>query len=138
MKIERSTGSVLVMAVFLIGMVTILVSAHALVINTDLQIVKNVIYTNEARNVAEAGIEDAISELRNNYLWQAGFSDKAFPINATSTYTVTVLNNYPSITLDSVGNVLGQYQCHIRVQLIVMGAPLAAPYAIRVDRWEIL
>lgn len=126
-------GAVLVMTVFIIAFCAILITAYLQISTTDLQIVRNQQYSTRALYIAEAGVEDAIYELRQDNTWAAGFTAKAF---AGDTYTVTVANNDPTVVIDSTSTVDGSFQRHIQVQLTISGPPQAIPYPIVANYWK--
>ncbi len=73
------TGSVLLITVFLIAFSALLVGGLLHALASDLQILRNHLYSTKALYVADAGIEDAIAALRSDYTWDSGFTQKTFP-----------------------------------------------------------
>lgn len=101
MQVERrNKGSVILIAVFVIALLTTLVTGILQVNTEELLLMQNQIYSAQAQGVAEAGINDAFAELRADAAWVAGFADKAF---AGGSYTVKVSGSVPDLTVESVG-----------------------------------
>jgi hypothetical protein len=132
-KVSGRRGAVLLLTVFAIAFVAVLITAFLQVSTTDLQIVRNHQYSTRALYVAEAGIEDAIYELRQDNTWDSGFTDKAFGGDA---YTVAVSNNYPIVVIDSTSTVDGGFQRQIQVQVTISGPPSPTPYPVAVNYWK--
>jgi len=62
--------------------------------HTDqIRCIHNTLESATALYVAEAGVEDAVSELLQNSAWRAGFANKAFPTGLGHTYTVTLTDD---------------------------------------------
>ena len=121
------------MMVFLVAFSTLFVGALLRSHTTDLQIARNHIGSMKALFVADAGIEDAIAELRANYNWQAGFSNKIFPAGSSSHYSVSVTNTHPKVVITSVGTAEGFVRT-IEIELNIVET--TAPYPVRVIYWK--
>ncbi len=119
--------------VFLVAFSVLLVGALLRSQTSDLQISRNHISSMKALFVADAGVEDAIAELRDDYTWNTGFTGKVFPSGSTSSYTVEVTNNQPTVEILSTGMVNG-YVRKIQVELTVGDS--SSPYSIRVIYWK--
>lgn len=126
-------GSVLLVTVFLIAFSALLVGGLLHSLTSDLQILKNHLYSTKALYVADAGIEDAIAALRSDYTWDAGFTQKAFPAGSSSYYTVTVVNTHPTVVLTSTGVVAG-FERKIEAKVVI--AETSAPYPMRGLYWK--
>jgi hypothetical protein len=97
-------------------------------INTEeLQLMQNQVFAAQALAIAEAGLNDAFSELRADSGWNAGFSDKAFE---GGTYTVDV----NSSTITSTGVSSQGYVGRVEADITIGDTN---PYAIRVDKFRI-
>lgn len=84
---QRNTGTALLMAVFVVALLSA-VTMGILQLNTvDTQIMGNEYFAAEALMIAQAGLNDAIAEIREDSSWCDGFSDKTF---AGGSYTVLV------------------------------------------------
>lgn len=126
-KRPRHRGSVLLLAIFAVALLSA-VTIGMLQLNTEeIQLVRNHIGAAEALATAEAGLNDAFSQLRNDPNWTAGFVDKAF--NGGS-YTVDVNN----LTVTSAGTSRQGFVGRIEAEITVGST---SPYIIRIDRLRI-
>ena len=89
---------------------------------------QNQIYAAEALAIAEAGLNDAFYELRNDKDWAAGFTDKSF---AGGMYTVVVTGTYPTIGLKSTGTSAQGYVAIVELDATIGGS---FPYRVRANR----
>jgi len=110
---------------------TVLLSAMTigiLQLNTEeIQLMRNQIYAAEAQAIAEAGLNDAFSELRSDSSWTAGFSNKSFE---NGLYTVTVSGTLPNLTIVSTGSSAQGFVNRITADITVGST---SPYIIRID-----
>ncbi|UCD50904.1 MAG: hypothetical protein JSW27_25690 [Phycisphaerales bacterium] len=83
----HNRGVVLIMVVCVVALLGAIVTGMLQVNTEDIQVMQNHVRAAEALAVAEAGLNDALAQLRAQAGWDAGFEDKAF---AGGTYTVTV------------------------------------------------
>ncbi len=124
-------GSVLLVAIF----ATVLLSAITIGIlqmNTEeIQLMRNQIYAAEAQAIAEAGLNDAFSELRADSSWTTGFSNKSFE---NGSYTVTVSGTLPNLTIISTGSSAQGFVNRITADITVGST---SPYIIRIDSLRI-
>ena len=74
----RNDGSVMLMAVFVIALLSILVMGMLEMNTEEIQLMQNQIYAAEALATAEAGLNDAFAEIRADSSWTTGFTDKGF------------------------------------------------------------
>ncbi|MEN6337333.1 MAG: hypothetical protein ABFE01_24015, partial [Phycisphaerales bacterium] len=84
---RRQSGSVLLIVVVLVALLAATVVGHLQVNAEEIQLMQNQVHGAEAMALAEAGLNDALAQLRVNSRWIAGFSEKPF---GDGTYTVTV------------------------------------------------
>ncbi|MHC4494399.1 MAG: hypothetical protein ACYSYM_01090 [Planctomycetota bacterium] len=120
-------GSVLIMTIFAIALMAAVVMGMLQMNTEEIQVMRNQIYTAEALAVAEAGLNDAFSQLRTDPNWSVGFVDKAF--NGGS-YTVDVNNPTVTSTGTSSQGFVGRVEADITI-----GS--TSPYIIRVDNLRI-
>ncbi len=106
-------GTVLLMVVFAVALLAALVMGMLQMNMDEIQIVRNQIGTAEALGVAEAGLNDAMAELRADSSWDEGFSDKSFP--GGGDYTVVV--DAPEIT--AVGTSTDGYVAVLEAEVLV-------------------
>lgn len=84
---QNQTGSAMIMVVFVIALLAAVVMGILETSTTDIQVMQNHVQAVQARMVAEAGLNNAIAELRMNSSWTQGFSNKDFD---GGSYTVTI------------------------------------------------
>jgi len=74
----RHKGSVLLITIFVIALLAAVVMGMLQLSTEEIKLVHNQISAAQALAVAEAGLNDAFSELRVDSSWNSGFTDKAF------------------------------------------------------------
>lgn len=128
MKVSTdNNGSVLLMTVFVIAFLSALAMGMLQMNTEEIQIVQNQMFSAEAFATAEAGLNDAFSEIRANASWNAGFTDKAF--NGGS-YTVDVNDSTITSTGTSSQGFVGRVEADITIAS-------TSPYVIRIDHLRI-
>ena len=128
MKAKRkNNGSVFLIAIFVIAMLSALVIGMLQMNTEEIQLVRNHIYAAQALATAEAGLNDAFSEIRSNSSWNTGFTDKAF--NGGS-YTVDVNDS----TITSTGTSDQGFVAKVEADITIGSSN---PYAIRIDNLRI-
>lgn len=147
MKTKGQEGVALLMAIFVLFFITLLVVAFLDITTIDLQIVKNQTTSLKALYIADAGIEDAIYELRQDKGWEEGFAEKPYSTGSGNIYTVIVdidlvSGTYPNEfyikTLTSTGTVYSgttTAQRTIEAQTLVTGRT-PGPYKVRISSWK--
>ena len=131
LRAEKS-GSALLITVFTVALLATLVAGILQLATEQVQLMQNQVYAAEAAQIAEAGLNDAMAQLRTNRLWDAGFSAKQF---AGGNYTVTVNNeNIPNVLLVASGTNQQGYAARITAQATVGDA---APFAVRIDTLKV-
>jgi len=89
------TGSVMIVVVFIVALMSALVMGILEINTEEIQLMQNHVAAARAQAVAEAGLNDALAELRADAAWDTGFSGKPFDGGAYtavlegSTITVT-------------------------------------------------
>ena len=127
MKINRNKGSVILMAVFAVALMSTLVIGMLQINTEEVQLAQNHIYFAQALAVAEAGLNDAFYELRSDSSWNTGFAGKSFN---GSLYTVTVTGSAPNVTIESTGTSAQGFVAKVIADVTMSAAP---PYIIRID-----
>ena len=128
MKVElKNNGSVLLMVVFTIALLSVLVMGMLEINTEEYQLIQNQIYSAKALAIAEAGLNDAFSEIRADSNWNTGFSDKAFE---GGSYTVDVNSN----TITSTGVSSEGYAVRVEADITIGST---SPYVIRIDKFRI-
>jgi type II secretory pathway component PulK len=124
---RKNNGSVFLIVIFVIALLSALVMGMLQMNTEELQLVRNHIYAVQALAIAEAGLNDALSEIRSNSSWNTGFTDKAF--NGGS-YTVDV----NGLTITSTGTSDQGFVAKVEADVTV---GTSSPYVIRIDNFRI-
>jgi len=125
---QNRRGVVLVMVVFIVALLGAIVMGMLQIETEEIQIMRNHIHAAEALAVAEAGLNDALAELRADATWNDGFADKPFSGGA---YSVTV----DATQVMSVGISAQGY--HARVTAEVSVAPQGPPHNVRISSFRV-
>ncbi|MFC1782151.1 hypothetical protein ACFL02_01030 [Planctomycetota bacterium] len=121
------------MTVFAMAMLGILVIAMLSTATTDLQLVKNHIYSQQAHYIAEAGIADAIDRIQQDTVG-SGEWETVFPPGATNKYQVVVSEDSP-VVIRATGIVESAgFSKILEVKLRVTGS--SAPYRVSIAQWK--
>lgn len=84
---QSESGSVLLVVVLLVALLAAVVMGHLQVNTEEIQLVRNHVGGAEALAIAEAGLNDALAQLRRDPGWRAGYADRPF---GSGSYTVVV------------------------------------------------
>lgn len=123
----RNNGSVFLMTVFVIALLSALVAGILQTNTEEIQLVRNQIWAAEALAVAEAGLNDSFAEIRTDSTWDAGFTDKAFN---SGSYTVDVDGS----TITSMGTSARGFVAKVEADITVGNT---SPYVIGIDSLRI-
>lgn len=126
----NKNGSVLLVVVFAVALLTTLVTGILQMNTEELMLMQNQVNAVETLEIANAGLNDAFAELRNDSSWNSGFTDKSF---SDGTYTVTVSGTLPSLTVEST-SVLSGFTTRIAADLTVSSV---SPHILRIDKFRI-
>lgn len=124
----RNSGSVLLVIVLLVALLAATVAGHLQINAEEIQLMENHIGGAEALAVAEAGLNDALAQLRVDSGWHSGFGDKPF---RDGSYTVVVNGS----TIRSTGTTSGGYTATMEAEVTL--ASDGPPYLIRIDSLRI-
>lgn len=83
------------MVVFILALLAATVMGHLQINTEEIQVMQNHLFAAEALATAEAGLNDALAQLRAEATWTGGYVDK--PFNGGS-YTVVVTGSTVSAT----------------------------------------
>jgi hypothetical protein len=130
-------GVVFLIAVFLIVFISIAMIAFLDIATVDFQVLQNSKSSNESLYIAQAGVEDAISRLRNDINWQALAGSPLvveFPSGSGNQYSVICPQlGLPKI-ITSTATMSNGYKRRIEVSVQVFGtSPL---YNVKVNYWK--
>ncbi len=130
-KDKKNRGSVMLIAVFVIALLSSLVIGMLQLNTEEIQLMQNHIYASQAMAVAEAGLNDALSEIRADDEWDDGFDDKSF---GSHSYTVAVSGSLPDLTIESTGTSSQGFAARVEADITVGST---SPYIARIDSLRI-
>lgn len=125
---QNRKGSVLLIAVFVIALLSAVVVGMLQMNTEEIQLMQNHVWAAQALAVAEAGLNDAFAEIRTDSEWVDGFNDKSFD---GGSYTVTVSGSLPNRTIESTGTSSQGFVA--RVGADVTASTSGPPHVIRID-----
>lgn len=130
-------GVVFLIAVFLIVFISIAMIAFLDIATVDFQVLQNSKSSNESLYIAQAGVEDAISRLRQDIKWQAKNNNPLiveFPAGSGNQYSVTCPGKNPPKIITSTATLSNGYKRRIEVSVQIFGtSPL---YNVKVNYWK--
>jgi len=121
----------MIIAIFVIALMTTLIVGIAQMNTEQIQIIQNQIYAAEALCIAEAGLNDAFSEIRDDNTWDDGFNSKAY---SGGEYDVDVTEDLPFYTITSTGTSSTGFVAKVEAGVTVGNS---APYIIRIDEYKV-
>lgn len=128
---SRNNGSVLLLAIFVVAFLAAVTMGLAQVNTEEIQIVRNQIYAAQALCIAEAGLNDAFSQLRQDSSWSSGFAGKTF---TGGSYTVTVTGSPPALIVACTGTSAQGFVAKVSADVTLSAG---SPYIIRIDSLRI-
>ena len=126
----NKNGSVLLIVVFVIALLSAIVAGIVQTSTEELMLLQNHQSSSQAMAIAQAGLNDAFSELRTDSGWTAGFSGKSF---SSGSYDVSVSGALPNLTVESTSTSNG-YNSKVSADISVSSS---SPYIIRIDDFRI-
>lgn len=130
-RTKRNNGTVLVMSVFIVALLSAVVIGMLQMITEEIQLMRNQIYSVQAVAVAEAGLNDAFAEIRADSNWATGFTDKTFD---GGSYTVAVTGSLPNLTIESTGTTAQGFVARVAADATI---GTGSPHIIRIDELRI-
>jgi len=124
----QQSGAVLIMVVFVVALLSAIITGMLQINTEEIQVMRNHIHAAEALAVAEAGLNDALAQLRDDSSWNAGFENKPF---VDGQYTVTVDDG----RIISVATSSRGYMAKMEATVTVTGD--IAPYVVRIDNLKV-
>jgi len=128
---HRYQGSAMLMVVFVVALLSAMVTGMLQIITEEVQVMRNQICGAQALAIGEAGLNDAFAQIRADSGWAAGFANKAF--NGGS-YTVTVTGSLPNLTIESTGTSAQGFVATVAADTTVGES---SPHSIRIDELRI-
>jgi hypothetical protein len=129
---SRKKGFILVLTLLVSLIVATLIIAFLDITSTDLTLVKNHMYSVKAYYIAEAGVADAINQIRLNgpladTQWQAFFP------SGSDQYTVTVSQS--STVIKSTGFAwASNFSRTLEAKISISGS--SQPYNVSINQWK--
>ena len=125
---RRNHGVVLITVVFVAALLAAIVMGMLQIHTEEIQVMRNHIRAVEALAIAEAGLNDALAQLRTDADWDMGYTDKAFTGGA---YTVTVSGGH----VTSLGTSSHGYVARVEADVTVSsGVP---PHVVEIDSFKV-
>lgn len=128
----KNKGTVLLMTIFVIALMSAVVIGMLQMITEEIQVMRNQIYSIIAIEIAEAGLNDTLSELRVDSSWDSGFTDKIF---GDGSYTTSISGSLPNLTIESTGTSPQGFVARVEAEITVGNS--GPPYVIRIDTLRI-
>lgn len=125
---NNKSGSVLLIVVALIALLAATVMGRLQVNAEEIQLMQNHVRAAQAMAVAEAGVNDAMAQLRTNADWRSGFLDKPFD---GGLYSVSI----DGATIASTGTTSDGFVARLEADVTI--AADGPPYLIRIDELRI-
>ena len=127
MKNEK--GIALILVLFTMLFISLLVVAFVDLATIDQQIVTNQVRALQASFIADAGVETAVYELRQDSGYGGTGGNIEFPTGSGNTYNVTIAGG----TITSTGTVSDFLRIIEADYALSGGAP---PYTVRINTWK--
>ena len=132
MKVKvKNNGMVFLITVFVIALLAVLTMGILQMNTEEIQLMQNQIYAAEALVTAEAGLNDAFSEIRTDSSWTTGFTGEPFN---SGTYDVNVTGTLPNRTITSTGTSSQSFVARVEADVTI---GTSSPYVIRIDNLRI-
>ncbi len=128
-RTRKNNGSVLLMTVFAIALLSVLVMGMLQMNTEEIQLMRNQIYAAEALAIAEAGFSHALSDIRQDDEWIGPLSDVSFN---GGTYGVTVTGTLPNRTIVSTGTSSHSFDAKVEADVTIDTSD-SSDHTIRID-----
>jgi Tfp pilus assembly protein PilX len=130
---KRREGFVLVLTLFAVLILSALIIAFINITAIDLNLVKNHMCSSKAYYIAEAGIADAINQIRLNGPLADTQWQETFPPNTSDTYNVSVSQSSTVITSTGLASA-SNFSRALEVKVSVSGS--SSPYKVSINQWK--
>ena len=128
---KENKGTVLLAVVFAVALLSVLTMGMLQINTEELQLMRNQLYAAHALATAQAGLNDALSQIRLDDQWVGPYAGE--PFNGGS-YDVTVSGTLPNLTILSQGTSAQGFVAKVQADVTVDNA---SPYIIRIDNLRI-
>ncbi len=130
---KHKEGFVLVLTLFTVLILATLIIGFINITAIDLNLVKNYMFSSKAYYIAEAGIADAIDQIRLNGPLGDTQWGKTFPPSTSDTYDVSVSQNSKVITSIGLAST-SNFSRALEVKINVSGS--SSPYKVSINQWK--
>ncbi len=131
---KRRKGFVLVLTLFAALIMSALIIAFVNIQTIDLSLIKNNMSSKKAYYIAEAGIADAINEIRTNGLVADTQWERNFPLD-TSADSYSVAVSQRGLFITSTGNAAASnFSRTLEVKVAFYHS--ATPYVVAIEQWK--
>lgn len=133
-KTEKSAkGFILILVLFTVLIMATLIIGLLNLTAIDASLVKNHLYSLQAYYIAEAGIADAINQIRQNGPFADTSWQEIFPDGSSSQYNVSVSQS--STVINCAGLAApSNFTRNLEVQLDITGG--GPPYKVSIQKWK--
>ncbi len=130
---ERNIGSIMLIATFAIALLSAMVIGILQMNTEEIQLMQNQIYAAQALATAEAGLNDAFSELRDDDEWVGPLTDEPFN---DGLYNVSVTGTLPNLTIESEGISAQGFVARVEADVTVDTSD-SSDHTIRIDNLRV-
>ena len=131
---ERKEGIALILGMFTMLFVSLLVVVFLDMVTIEQKISTNQIRTLQATYIADAGVEEAVYQLRQDDEWSGTGGDVEFPSGSGNSFNVSLDDN-TIISTGTVGNfTVGNFTKVLNVDFTLSGS--FPPYRVLIDKWQ--
>ena len=134
MRIElKNNGSVFLIVIFVVALLAALVMGMLQMNTEEIQLMQNQIYAAQALAIAEAGLNHALSEIREDNEWDDEIEGEPF---AGGSYSVEVDGDLPNLTIESEGASSQGFVARVEADITVDTSG-SSDHTIRIDNLRI-
>lgn len=130
---ERNIGSIMLIAIFAIALLSAMVIGILQMNTEEIQLMQNQIYAAQALATAEAGLNDAFSELRADDEWVGPLTNEPFN---DGLYNVSVTGTLPNLTIESEGISAQGFVARVEADVTVDTSD-SSDHTIRIDNLRV-
>ncbi|MFC1762522.1 hypothetical protein ACFL6U_10635 [Planctomycetota bacterium] len=132
-KYRRQSGAILIATLFTALLMAVFIIGFIGLTAVDLNVSTNTVESQQAYYVAEAGVADALAQMRQSGPLANSSWTTTFPSGSSDQYTVTVSNS--SGLIESVGQTSPlAFTRALEVSVSVSGS--SAPYGVSIQEWK--
>ncbi len=128
---KNKKASVMLMVVFIIAMLSMFVSGMLQISTEEMMLANNQLNAQKAVTIAQAGLNDAFAELRNDSSWNMGFTEKPL---ADGKYTVIIQGSQPNLTVTSTASTDAGFVAETAARITISSQN---PHIITIDNYRI-